>query len=354
MGKDTSSIWSMLSGTPSDDKASSSDAQIKRADSANQNGPADAHVWDRQPAPKIAGPTGRSRPSQGDKSVRPSSVDSRGPPQGVVHDPFMATPVPHPPAQPQVQQHTAPPVYQIETTPLRPPERAAPAPKSDSAEVPQWLISKVDDYITDHFYELEAQVQRLQQQVSDVTLQTQKREDKVAEVLQQLKTLIEMQFAETKKGIARDNEIHKVAEQFEDLKREVRVTQADRLDTMTESVDSFRTEMQDYDRKSGEHLEDKLRKRDDATYRFEADLMSIKKSFSSLRLEFQKTKKGQDFKNTSTSVFLLKALDMKPEERKRVLRTLTEQEEKNRGAVQKAEADLREHEKEINQNQTAV
>lgn len=92
-------------------------------------------------------------------------------------------------------------------------------------------------------------------------------------------------------------------------------------------------------------VEDQLKRRDDTNYKFESQLADMKKSFASLRLEVNKFNKAQDFKNTSTTVFLIKAIDMKPDERKRILSTLGEQEEKGRGAAEKAETDLKENQK---------
>jgi hypothetical protein len=219
------------------------------------------------------------------------------------------------------------------------------APTAAAGDVPDWLIAKVDDYITDHFYALEAQVHRMQQQIGDLALQTQKREDKVSECLHQVKNIIEIQYAETKKGMGRDNEMRSLAQQFEDLKRVALVEHKTSMEQLKSDLTNFRHELEDHASQVMQDTVEKLKKRDDATYRFESDLMNIKKSFSSLRLEFQKHKKAQDFKNTSTSLFFFKAFDMKPDERKRFVRTLTEQEEKNRGAVEKADGELRDHEK---------
>merc|ERR1719476_684541 len=87
--------------------------------------------------------------------------------------------------------------------------------------------------------------------------------------------------------------------------------------------------------------EESMQKFQDCIIGIEGDVGSVKQSFTSLRMEFKKLSKAQDFKNTTTSVFLLKAMDSKPDERKQLLSKLSEHEEKCRGAVQKAENDLK-------------
>lgn len=229
----------------------------------------------------------------------------------------------------------------------------APA-KSDASELPPWLMTKVDEYITEHFYQLEAKMTRLQQQVCELAAQPQKKGDQVTELLHQVKLLLDLQIAEAKKGLARDNETKAMVEQFDHLLNEVRVTNANTIKELKADMEEFQKNLESYgdtiQRDVEGSVQDIIKQCvTDSTYKFEADLMNVKKSFSSLRLEFNKGRKGNDFKNTSNSIFLLKAMDMKPEERKKHLRTLSEQEEKYRGAVTKAENDLRDHEKGMNQ-----
>lgn len=226
--------------------------------------------------------------------------------------------------------------------------------KSDASELPPWLMTKVDEYITEHFYQLEAKMTRLQQQVCELAAQPQKKGDQVTELLHQVKLLLDLQIAEAKKGLARDNETKAMVEQFDHLLNEVRVTNANTIKELKADMEEFQKNLESYgdtiQRDVEGSVQDIIKQCvTDSTYKFEADLMNVKKSFSSLRLEFNKGRKGNDFKNTSNSIFLLKAMDMKPEERKKHLRTLSEQEEKYRGAVTKAENDLRDHEKGMNQ-----
>jgi len=241
-----------------------------------------------------------------------------------------------------------------------------PAPKGDVAletvreaeEMPPWLMTKVDEYITEHFYHLEAKMTKLQQQVCELAAQPQKKDDKVKELLHQVKLLLDLQIAEAKKGLARDNETKAMVEQFDHLLNEVRVTNANTIKELKADMEEFQRNLEGYGETVQQDVEASMKNSIrqsvvEATYKFEADLMVVRKSFSSLRLEFNKGRKGQDFKNCSTSVFLVKAMDMKPEERKQILRTLSEQEDKFRGAVTKAEADLRDHERGI-QGDTTV
>lgn len=229
-----------------------------------------------------------------------------------------------------------------------------PSPNGDGAEVPQWLRSKIDEYITEQFYQIEARISRIEKQVCEVTLVPQKRDDQVSEVFQQVKTLIELQFAEVKKGVGRDRERQVMAEQFDMLIKEVHGQHVHNLECVRKEVEAVRNDMEGHGSFIESHVEGCMMKRNDAMALFEADLMAIKKSFGSLRLEFQKLKKGQEFKNCSTSVFLVKAMDMKPDERKTILRTLSEQEDRCRGAVTKTESDLRDHEKEIQRDKRSV
>jgi len=287
-------------------------------------------------SPKIQGTSGVARPLRGDMNANGSITGE------VDLDELFGAPDTEDMRQgPQVTKLQRP-SRSIEVEPPRPVVTPAIA-----GQVPEYYVKKVEEYITDHFYDIEARMRSLEQKLNDVANNASRREGQVAEVFQTVKNLIELQFNEAKKGLGRDNETKLMAQQFENLRNEVLVKQSTDISQLRVELDSFHKELQGHADSLIEEIEGKLRKRDDATYRFEADLMAIKKSFSSLRLEFQKSKKGQDFKNTSTSVFFLKAIDMKPEERKRILRTLTEQEEKCRGAVEKAEADLREHEKEV-------
>jgi len=228
-----------------------------------------------------------------------------------------------------------------------------PASNTD-AQAPEWLLEKVDDYITSHFYTLEAKLQKMELQVNDATLRVQSQETKVEELLSHCKTLIDMQFAESKKAKARDAECRILGERFKDLQEEVGKPMEKKLENMKEELTKFQAQFDAVKDELGETFEGKLRDRDNCMYTFEADLSAIKQSFTSLRMEMKKSQKGQDFKNTSTSVFLLKAIDMKPDERKLTLSKLIEHEEKCRGAVVKAEGDLRTLEAETVDNVAAV
>lgn len=228
--------------------------------------------------------------------------------------------------------------------PSSPPSQRARFSAAESQPVPEYM-KKVEEYITDHFYPLEARLNVIERKIEEVVKQLSQRDNQVADVFVSTKQLIELQYTETQKGLGRDLEMEKIAESFKALQGDFLIKQSTRIDDMEKSLHDFHNELKEHADKLMDDFQGKLRMRDDASYRFEAELMSIKTSFSSLRLEFQKQRKGQDFKNTSSSVFLLKAIDMKPDERKKALRTLTEQEEKHRGALVKAETDLRDEDK---------
>jgi len=276
---------------------------------------------------------------------------AEAPPEGsvVAKAPSASAPLlgaPAPQQQPQASSRPPPKADSAQAS-SRPPLKAGPPPKKDSAEVPEWLIAKVDDYITDHFYALEAKIQRLEAQMSETVLKVHDQQPKIEDVLNHLKTLIEVQFEEGKKGRARDEENTLLGETFAELRQEVNEALGQKMDELRDSVTGLANSLQKREDNIMSTVKSMMAERDDANYTFETELSSVKQSFTSLRMEFKKNGKGQDFKNTSTSVFLLKAIDMKPDERKQVLSKLSEHEEKLRGALTKADHDLKSHENQL-------
>lgn len=207
--------------------------------------------------------------------------------------------------------------------------------------MPDWMKQKLDEYITDHFYAMESTVQLLNERVDKVYTLMEEQQARVEEYLQQIKTLIELQYSEAKKGKARDAEVRAAAEGFQDLKQHVYVKLAEDMKKLSRVVGEADDRLGHYDEDIMSRFEEKLVKRDDVMYKFEADLARVLHSFTSLRLEFNKEKKAQDFKVVTNNIFLLKSIDHKPEERKHALRLLQDQEEKLRGHTLSAEREIR-------------
>jgi hypothetical protein len=196
---------------------------------------------------------------------------------------------------------------------------------------------------------MEAKMDWLESQLSDIRSKAHSREDKVEQLMHHMNTLVDVQFAENKKVKARDIETMQMAETFAKLKEEVMQNSGERFIALKKTLNETIESLEKREKDLLESVEEMMHKRDDVSYSFEAELNNMKQSFTSLRMEFKKASKGQDFKNTSTSVFLLKAIDMKPDERKVVLNKLTEHEEKCRGAVMKVDHELKSHEEQFHQ-----
>mmetsp|Transcript_143542 Transcript_143542/g.248477 ORF Transcript_143542/g.248477 Transcript_143542/m.248477 type:complete len:299 (-) Transcript_143542:55-951(-) len=203
------------------------------------------------------------------------------------------------------------------------------------------LKAQVDEYVQDHFYALQATINGLEKRVDELDTLANRQQSKVDEVLQQMKTLIELQSSEVRRGRARDAEIKAMSQQYKDL-TEVRMKdQGQQLEHLLAEVDSMQKKLSD--KQGGIHLllQEELTKRDDVVYRIEAAMNDMKTSVTSIRLEVQKHQRSIDFKNVQEYIKLIKAVDEKPDARKTMLRNLQIQEEKLRGAVARSDTDIR-------------
>lgn len=209
---------------------------------------------------------------------------------------------------------------------------------------------KVDDYIQEHFYTMQASVSDLRKQMDEISSMGQRQQHKVEEMLQQMRALIQMQTTEVRKGKGRDAEIETMAEELNQF-REVLSPHGNQVQELTKMVDKLHESNDGTEMHSA--VKDELTKRDELIYKIEAEIGYIKSSFTSLRLEVQKHQRSIDYKNVQEYIKLMKAMDEKPEERKHILRSLHSQEDKLKASLGRTELDIRSLEEALKSNHEA-
>lgn len=84
---------------------------------------------------------------------------------------------------------------------------------ASGAEVPpEWVLRRVDDVITEHFFKVEGMLDKFRRSIDDQQRSSSQQQDKVQEILTQVAILIEAQTHERRKGRERDQQLKQLQE----------------------------------------------------------------------------------------------------------------------------------------------
>jgi len=97
----------------------------------------------------------------------------------------------------------------------RPPDEAAASSQAPSG-IPEWVLRRVDDAITEHFFKMEAKIEQINHKMSEQAQASSKSLNKVQDVYGQLGKLVQVTIEEQKRGQERDKQIVTIKEQLAD------------------------------------------------------------------------------------------------------------------------------------------
>lgn len=216
---------------------------------------------------------------------------------------------------------------------------------------PEWVLRRVDDVITEHFFKVEGMLDKFRRSIDEQQRSSSQQQEKVQEILTQVAILIEAQTHERRKGRERDQQLKQMQETLsskggQPLQTLGRALQrADDLPTR-----KFEKAGPDAYADGGNHekvlvqiddlnsdLERHSARQDSSVRVLQGHLQVAENEIMSLQGEVVMLQKRLQLQAVSGSVFSLKAADISRAERLRSLEALEKKQASLKELMQRAE-----------------